>query len=59
MSVPPAITFRAVTASDSGFMGLNQIPDFQGLGIDSDKFLGILEMIHKGFTWIFSEIFEV
>ena len=53
------IVSRAVTKSDSGFMDLNQIPVFQGLRIDSDQFFGILEMIHRGFTWIFFEIFEV
>ena len=48
-----------VTESDSGFMDSNQIPVFQGLGIDLDQFLGILEMIRQGFTQIFSEICEV
>ena len=48
-----------MTESDSGFMDLNQIPVFQGLGIDLDQFLGILEMIRQGFTQIFSEICEV
>ena len=47
---------RAETESDSGFMDSNQIPVFQGIGIDSDQFLGILEMIRQGFTQIFSDL---
>ena len=53
--IPHLCYIRAETESDSGFRGLESIPAFQRLGIDSDQFLGILEMIHEGFTQVWGK----
>ena len=47
--ISPIMRRRVETESDSGFEDSNQIPVFQGLGIDSDPIFGIVQMIRQGF----------